>query len=71
MLILGCDLLSRYQQIAMAQDETGELLLERRLDHESGDSRVRGSPMIGSHGATLNRIGRFRVCTIPKVRVPH
>jgi hypothetical protein len=38
MLIIGCDFHTRYQQIAMANDETGELLLERRLDHESGEA---------------------------------
>jgi hypothetical protein len=36
MIIIGCDFHTRYQQIAMANDETGELLLERRLDHQSG-----------------------------------
>jgi hypothetical protein len=35
MTIIGCDFHTRYQQIAMANDETGELLLERRLDHQS------------------------------------
>ena len=29
MLIIGCDFHTRYQQIAMANDETGELLVER------------------------------------------
>jgi transposase len=38
MLIIGCDFHTRYQQIAMANDETGELLLERRLDHQSGEA---------------------------------
>src|SRR5579864_5744238 len=38
MLIIGCDFHTRYQQIAMANDETGELLLERRLEHESGEA---------------------------------
>ena len=38
MLIIGCDFHARYQQIAMANDETGELLLEWRLDHQSGDT---------------------------------
>jgi hypothetical protein len=33
MTIIGCDFHTRYQQIAMADDETGELILERRLDH--------------------------------------
>src|SRR5579875_1923080 len=38
MIIIGCDFHTRYQQIAMADDETGELLLERRLDHQSGEA---------------------------------
>lgn len=38
MLIIGCDFHTRYQQIAMADDATGELLLERRLDHENGEA---------------------------------
>src|SRR4029077_3222231 len=38
MLIIGCDFHTRYQQIAMAEDTTGELLVERRLDHESGEA---------------------------------
>jgi transposase len=40
MLIIGCDFHTRYQQIAMADDETGELLLDRRLDHESGEAHA-------------------------------
>jgi transposase len=40
MLIIGCDFHTRYQQIAMANDETGELLFERRLDHEGGEAEV-------------------------------
>jgi hypothetical protein len=40
MSIIGCDFHTRYQQIAMAGDETGELLFERRLDHESGEAQV-------------------------------
>ena len=38
MLIIGCDFHTRYQQIAMARKETSELLVERRLDHESGEA---------------------------------
>jgi hypothetical protein len=34
MLIIGCDFHTRYQQIAMAEDSTCELLVERRPDHE-------------------------------------
>lgn len=33
MLIIGCDFHSRFQQIAMADTETGELI-ERRLEHK-------------------------------------
>ena len=40
MIIIGCDFHTRYQQIAMANDETGEILLERRLDHESGEAHA-------------------------------
>ncbi len=40
MLIIGCDFHTRYQQIAMADDSTGELLVERRLDHESGEAHA-------------------------------
>jgi hypothetical protein len=38
MLIIGCDFHTRYQQMAMAREETGELLVERRLDHENGEA---------------------------------
>jgi len=31
MLIIGFDFHTRYQQIAMDEDESGELLLEQRL----------------------------------------
>lgn len=38
MLIIGCDFHTRYQQIAMAEEATAELLVERRLDHENGEA---------------------------------
>jgi hypothetical protein len=38
MLIIGCDFHTRYQQIAMLDEATGELL-ERRLEHETGQAR--------------------------------
>jgi len=38
-MIIGCDLHTRYQQIAMLDMETGELV-ERRLEHESGQARA-------------------------------
>jgi len=40
MLIIGCDFHTGYQQIAMANDESGELLLERRLDHQGGEAHA-------------------------------
>jgi hypothetical protein len=40
MLIIGCDFHTRYQQIAMADDSTGELLCERRLENENGEAEA-------------------------------
>jgi len=37
MKIIGCDFHTRYQQIAMLDEETGELV-ERRLEHENGEA---------------------------------
>ena len=39
MLIIGCDFHTRYQQIAMLDESTGELI-ERRGDHESGEAQA-------------------------------
>ena len=39
MLIIGCDFHTRYQQIAMMGEATGELT-ELRLDHESGEAHA-------------------------------
>ena len=39
MKIVGCDLHTRYQQIAMLDTETGELI-ERRLEHANGEARA-------------------------------
>jgi len=38
MIIIGCDLHVRCEQIAMLDTETGEVV-EKRLDHESGEAR--------------------------------
>jgi transposase len=38
MLIIGCDLHTRYQEIAMLDTGTGERV-ERRLEHENGEAR--------------------------------
>jgi transposase len=39
MLIIGCDFHTRYQQIAMVDNVTGELT-ERRLEHENGEANT-------------------------------
>ncbi|GAC1668032.1 MAG: hypothetical protein PVS2B1_25950 [Candidatus Dormibacteraceae bacterium] len=39
MLIIGCDLHTRNQQVAMLDTETGELV-ERRLEHANGEARA-------------------------------
>jgi len=39
MLIIGCDFHSRFQQIAMMSEQTGEVI-ERRLEHETGEARA-------------------------------
>jgi len=51
MLIIGCDLHTRYQIIAMADPQTGEITI-RRLEHENGEAktfyaRLRGPSLIG------------------------
>jgi transposase len=39
MLTIGCDFHSRFQQIAMLDEQTGEII-ERRLEHETGEARA-------------------------------
>ena len=39
MMIIGCDFHTRYQQIAMLDEATGELT-ERRLDHQNGEAEA-------------------------------
>jgi transposase len=39
MKIIGCDLHTRYQQVALLEQETGEVI-ERRLEHQSGEARA-------------------------------
>src|SRR5258708_34524102 len=46
MMIIGCDLHTRYQQIAMLDTETGEEV-ERRLEQESGEARTFYSSLQG------------------------
>ncbi len=45
-MIIGCDLHTRYQQIAMLDTDTGELV-ERRLEHENGEARAFYSALQG------------------------
>jgi transposase len=46
MMIIGCDLHTRYQQIAMLDRETGEFV-ERRLEHENGEARAFYAALVG------------------------
>ena len=39
MMIIGCDFHTRYQQVAMMDSATGELV-ERWLEHENGEARA-------------------------------
>src|SRR5579863_2958003 len=38
MIIIGCDFHTRFQQVAMFDPTTGEIV-ERRLEHETGEAR--------------------------------
>jgi|SRR6516225_11189359 hypothetical protein len=44
MLIIGCDLHTRYQVIAMLDTMTGEIVT-RRLEHENGEARAFYAPL--------------------------
>ena len=46
MIIIGCDLHTRYQQIAMLDTSTGEML-ECRLEHENGEARAFYAALVG------------------------
>ena len=46
MMIIGCDLHTRYQQIAGVDTATGEMV-ERRLEHENGEARAFYSALAG------------------------
>ena len=64
MKIIGFDFHTRYQQIAMAREETGELLVQRRLNHESGEAHAFYRSLQSSDG----RPGRK---TLERIWVPH
>jgi transposase len=42
MIIIGCDFHTRFQQVAMLDPTTGELI-ERRLEHENGEAESYGT----------------------------
>ena len=59
MKIVGCDLHTRYQQIAMLDTETGEVI-ERRLEHANGEARafyagLRGPVRVGVEATGYTR----------------
>ncbi len=56
MKIVGCDLHTRYQQVAMLDAETGELM-ERRLEHESGEARAFYAGLAGPVRVGIEAIG--------------
>ena len=59
MKIVGCDLHTRYQQIAMLDQETGELV-ERRLEHESGEAKAFYAALVGPVRVGIEATGHTR-----------
>ena len=59
MKIIGCDLHTRYQQVAMLDQETGELV-ERRLEHESGEARAFYASLEGAVRVGIEATGHTR-----------
>ncbi len=60
MKIIGCDLHTRYQQVAMLDTDTGELV-ERRLEHESGAKPYRSAARpISSDGGNSPQMAKAR-----------
>jgi transposase len=59
MKIVGCDLHTRYQQIAMLDDETGELM-ERRLEHGNGEAKEFYTSLTGSVRVGIEATGHTR-----------
>ncbi len=59
MKIVGCDLHTRYQQIAMLDEETGELI-ERRLEHASGEAKEFYTNLAGAVRVGIEATGHTR-----------
>ncbi len=59
MKMVGCDVHTRYQQIAMLERETGELV-ERRLEHESGEAQAFYPALVGPVRVGIEATGPTR-----------
>jgi transposase len=59
MMIIGCDFHTRYQQIAMLDEATGELT-ERRLDHQNGEAEAFYRKLQGSVRVGIEATGPIR-----------
>ena len=59
MKIVGCDLHTRYQQIAMLDEETGELI-ERRLEHVNGEAKEFYAGLTGAVRVGIEATGHTR-----------
>ena len=67
MMNIECDLHTRYQQIAMVDTATGELV-ERRLEHESGTAPLIIYRTIGNYLRRTAVCGRTIVRTIGRTK---
>ena len=59
MKIVGCDLHTRYQQVAMVDTETGELV-ERGVEHENGEARAFYASLEGRIRVGIEATGHTR-----------
>ena len=55
----GCDLHTRYQQIAMLDEETGEFV-ERRLEHANGETKEFYAKLAGAVRVGIEATGHTR-----------
>ena len=59
MKIVGCDLHTRYQQVALLDEETGELI-ERRLEHANGEAKEFYTKLAGRVRVGIEATGHTR-----------
>jgi transposase len=59
MKIVGCDIHTRYQQVAMLDDDTGELV-ERRLEHANGEAKQFYARLTGPVRVGIEATGHTR-----------